>query len=166
MEPNDLRWSLTEFMLNMSPTTTYNGVLLSEVFNMSQDRTNHLQEENHTENILVHQIKPGQDLRTKCGIARKKTPPESSTFPIFIPGYSNGRKYLSVWDFSVHWTEFLSMDGIYKNGRNLQKIDGISETVLENSEKAQGRKSAGKGRNSARNGGNYPELQSQQKDVS
>ena len=65
------------------------------------------------------------------------------------------------------------MDGIYKNGRNLQKIDGISETVLENSEKVQGRKSAGKGRksagkgrNSAGNGGNYPELQSQQKDVS
>ena len=27
------------------------------------------------------------------------------------------------------------MDGIYKNGRNLQKIDGISETLLENSEK-------------------------------
>ena len=90
-----------------------------------------------------------------------------------MPGYSNGRKYLSVWDFSVHWTEFLSMDGIYKNGRNLQKIDGISETVLENSDKVHGRKSAGKGRksagkgwNSAGNGRNYPELQSQQKDVS
>ena len=58
------------------------------------------------------------------------------------------------------------MGGIYKNGRNLQKIDGISETVLENSEKVHGRKSAGKGRNSAGNGRNYPELQSQQKDVS
>ena len=40
---------------------------------------------------------------------------------VWIPAYSNGRKYLSVWDFSVHWTEFLSMEGIYKNGRNLQK---------------------------------------------
>ena len=65
------------------------------------------------------------------------------------------------------------MGGIYKNGWNLQKIDGISEIVLESSEKVhgrksvgKGRKSAGKGRNSAGNGRNYPELQSQQKDMS
>ena len=46
------------------------------------------------------------------------------------------------------------------------KIDGISETVQENSEKIYGRKSAGKGRNSTGNGRNHPELHSQQKDVS
>ena len=38
--------------------------------------------------------------------------------------------------------------------------------MQENSEKTYGRKSAGKGRNSAGNGRKYPELQSQQKDVS
>ena len=87
VEPNDLLWSLTEFMWNMSPITTYKWCPLKRSFNMSQDRTNHLQEKIIDMNILVHQIKPDQDLCTKCGIARKKTPPESSTFPIFIFHY-------------------------------------------------------------------------------
>lgn len=60
-------------MLNMSPITTYNGVLLSEIFNMSQDQTYHLQEKNICrQNILVHQIKPDQDLWHKMWNCEKE----------------------------------------------------------------------------------------------
>ena len=75
-----------------------------------------------------------------------------------------------VWDFSVHWTEFLSMDGIYKNGRNLQKIrrnfwDSAGKFRKSTWTEIGGKrvKRREKHGNSAGNGQNYPELQSQQK---
>ena len=45
---------------------------LKRRFNMSQDRTNHLQEKIIDRTFLVHQIKPDQDLCTKCGNCKKE----------------------------------------------------------------------------------------------
>ena len=74
--------------------------------------------------------------------------------------------YIYVERFFCPFQSFLAFGRNFWKRTEFVKISGISETVQENSEKTYGRKSAGKGRNSAGNGRKYPELQSQQKDVS